>query len=154
SVPSGRAINPITKTNWEGVGVVPHIKVDAKDALSTAHIKALENLVDSSTDDELKNHYIWSLETLKSENNKIQLDKTVLESFVGSYGPRVITLVKNTLYYQRGEGTKHQLTPLNQNKFLIKDLSYFRVEFEINKGKVIAIIGLYDNGASDKNLKD
>ncbi|WP_417881873.1 S41 family peptidase [Xanthomarina gelatinilytica] len=36
SVPVGRAINPITKTNWEGVGVIPDIKVKKEDALNKA----------------------------------------------------------------------------------------------------------------------
>ena len=36
AVPFARAINPITKTNWEGVGVEPDVKVPASDALSTA----------------------------------------------------------------------------------------------------------------------
>jgi hypothetical protein len=36
SVPYARAINPITKTNWEGTGVEPDIKVPAADALATA----------------------------------------------------------------------------------------------------------------------
>jgi hypothetical protein len=35
-VPGARAINPITKTNWEGVGVEPEVKVPAADALTTA----------------------------------------------------------------------------------------------------------------------
>ena len=35
-VPFARAINPITKTNWEGTGVEPDVKVPAPDALSTA----------------------------------------------------------------------------------------------------------------------
>jgi len=35
-IPTGRAINPITKTNWEGVGVVPEIKCPADKALETA----------------------------------------------------------------------------------------------------------------------
>ncbi len=35
-IPTGRAINPITKTNWEGVGVVPEIKTSAEDALEKA----------------------------------------------------------------------------------------------------------------------
>jgi retinol-binding protein 3 len=34
-VPFARAINPITKTNWEGVGVEPDIKVPATEALAT-----------------------------------------------------------------------------------------------------------------------
>ena len=35
-VPTGRAINPITKTNWEGVGVQPHLPTAADDALDAA----------------------------------------------------------------------------------------------------------------------
>ena len=35
-VPFARAINPTTKTNWEGVGVQPDVKVPAADALATA----------------------------------------------------------------------------------------------------------------------
>ena len=35
-VPFARAINPTTKTNWEGVGVEPDVKVPAADALTTA----------------------------------------------------------------------------------------------------------------------
>ena len=36
SVPWGNSINPITGTNWEGVGVVPDVKVSASEALTTA----------------------------------------------------------------------------------------------------------------------
>jgi hypothetical protein len=36
-IPMGRAINPITETNWEGVGVVPEVKTTADEALDKAH---------------------------------------------------------------------------------------------------------------------
>jgi len=35
-VPFARAVNPISKTNWEGTGVEPDVKVPAADALDTA----------------------------------------------------------------------------------------------------------------------
>ena len=43
-IPNGRAINPITKTNWEGVGVKPDVAMPAANALLAAHALALEKL--------------------------------------------------------------------------------------------------------------
>src|SRR5437867_6721640 len=43
-VPFARAINPISKTKWEGVGVEPDVKVSAADALSTAQKLAADKL--------------------------------------------------------------------------------------------------------------
>lgn len=40
NVPTGRAINPITQTNWEGTGVVPDVKTVANNALSKALLLA------------------------------------------------------------------------------------------------------------------
>jgi C-terminal processing protease CtpA/Prc len=43
-VPGARAINPVSHTNWEGVGVEPDVKVPAADALTTAEKLAAEKL--------------------------------------------------------------------------------------------------------------
>lgn len=44
TVPVSRAINPISKTNWQGVGVEPDVKVAAADALATAQKLVAEKL--------------------------------------------------------------------------------------------------------------
>ena len=44
-VPSGRAVNPVTGTNWEGTGVRPDVPVAADDALRTAHLRAMDRLL-------------------------------------------------------------------------------------------------------------
>ena len=36
-IPTGKAINPITKTNWEGVGVIPEIKTTVEETLEKTH---------------------------------------------------------------------------------------------------------------------
>ncbi len=46
-VPRGRAINPVTGTNWEGTGVAPDIAVSAEEALKTAYRLALQKLAES-----------------------------------------------------------------------------------------------------------
>jgi C-terminal processing protease CtpA/Prc len=48
-VPLGRAINPVTGTNWEGTGVKPDIEVPAAQALKAAHLAALRKLLGTST---------------------------------------------------------------------------------------------------------
>ncbi len=43
-VPFAKAINPVSKTNWEGTGVEPDVKVSAADALTTAEKLAGEKI--------------------------------------------------------------------------------------------------------------
>jgi hypothetical protein len=45
-IPTGRAINPVTHTNWEGVGVVPDVACSADTALAAAHTLALQKLLE------------------------------------------------------------------------------------------------------------
>jgi hypothetical protein len=47
-VPTGAAVNPISKTNWEGVGVKPDVPVDPAEALETARRLALAKLAPSA----------------------------------------------------------------------------------------------------------
>ncbi|GAB6194838.1 S41 family peptidase [Lysobacter xanthus] len=51
-IPNGRSINPVTKTNWEHVGVKPDIEVAAADAQKVAHAAALKALLAASKDPE------------------------------------------------------------------------------------------------------
>lgn len=44
-VPGAQGVNPITGTNWEGVGVKPDVPVPAATALSTAHAIAVDRLI-------------------------------------------------------------------------------------------------------------
>lgn len=54
-IPTGRAISPITKTNWEGKGVTPDVAVSKDIALETAYKMALTKTLSKTTDEDLKN---------------------------------------------------------------------------------------------------
>ena len=64
-IPSGRAINPITKTNWEGTGVEPDIKVAAAEALKTAHADAVGKLLAAAKTEDDKTWLTEVLERVK-----------------------------------------------------------------------------------------
>jgi len=55
SIPDERSINPITKTNWERVGVKPDVAVPASDALRAAHLAALQDVAAKTADAGWKN---------------------------------------------------------------------------------------------------
>lgn len=54
NIPMGRAINPITKTNWEGTGVTPDVVVPKEQALKTAYILALTKAIEKVPYDYIK----------------------------------------------------------------------------------------------------
>ena len=49
-VPTGRAYNPYTHTNWEGVGVKPEVQAAAADALVQAYTLALKNSTNTAAE--------------------------------------------------------------------------------------------------------
>jgi retinol-binding protein 3 len=66
-VPTGRAINPYSKTNWEGTGVKPDTDVAADQALKTAHIAALNKMMEKTTDAKRKNQIKGAIETVQKQ---------------------------------------------------------------------------------------
>lgn len=66
-VPFARYISPITKTNWEGVGVEPDVKVPAAHALKTAQLIALKKLAASKQDAQAAAQLKSLVETLQKE---------------------------------------------------------------------------------------
>jgi retinol-binding protein 3 len=51
-VPAGRAVNPVTGKDWEGIGVIPDVPVSADDALRIAHVRALQRILAGEKDQE------------------------------------------------------------------------------------------------------
>jgi hypothetical protein len=150
-IPFGRAINPITKTNWEGTGVEPDVKVKTEQALTKAHTLALENLLKKTKDADDKRRISWALDTVKAQHSPLTLKAETLKSYVGQYGDRVIALENDQLVYSRGT-RKSRLIPLDNDRFAVEGLDYFRVQFNRDgKGNSVSLSGLYEDGKTDKS---
>ena len=66
-IPRGRAISPITKTNWEGTGVKPDVEVPAGQALHVARLTALKKQHASIKEAELKGAVQSEIERVEKE---------------------------------------------------------------------------------------
>ncbi|MCI0525782.1 MAG: S41 family peptidase [Acidobacteria bacterium] len=91
TVPFARAINPITKTNWEGVGVIPDIETPAEKALKVAHLAALKSVLPMNSDQMLTSQLKSMIGSLQSELGDITLPPDQLStrqnSNIGSQSP-------------------------------------------------------------------
>ena len=71
-VPSGRAINPITKTNWEGTGITPDIDVPADQALKVAHLAAMNKVLAKVTEKERQSAIKRAIESVQKELDEMK----------------------------------------------------------------------------------
>jgi len=149
-VPFARAINPVSKTNWEGTGVAPDIAVPAAEAFDKAYAMAVEKLAAKASTPERKAEYEWILSGEKAKKAPPRIDDKVLRTYAGVYGERKVTFENGALYYQR-TGPKYRLAPLTQTLFAVEGLDYFRLEFVIKEGKAVEVAGLYDTGDRDSS---
>ena len=51
-IPNGRAINPITGTNWEGTGVTPDVPAPQEQAFEVAYAMALKSIIENLAEEE------------------------------------------------------------------------------------------------------
>lgn len=154
SLPYGRAINPISGTNWEGTGVEPDVKVPAPEALAAAHARALGAVAEKAADPAQKVELEFVRGVLEDRSKPVNLSAAELQAFVGTYGPRNITLEDGALWYQRGGGRKVRLQPVGQDRFLVGDFDNFRVRFERDAGgKVVRLVGSYPDGSEEPNAR-
>lgn len=154
SIPFGRAINPISGTNWEGTGITPHIEVSSDDALMVARKEALGVIIENASDLELKEYLTWDYETLKALIEPATLDEALLKKYAGVYGPRTIIFENGVLYYQREGNPRYKMTAMTQDTFVFEDIEYFRIRvITDDSGNPTELNGLYQGGRMDVSPK-
>lgn len=154
-LPHGRAYNPENNEGWEGVGVAPHIAVPAEQALEAAYAHALRGLIEAEEDDRYRSRLEWALLEVECRQSPLVLSRSELEQYVGDYGPRHVYLDGDDLYYRRDDRPAFKLEPMGDDLFRVGPLDYFRLTFERDEdGRIVRIVGLYDNGSTDAHERD
>lgn len=153
-VPFGRAINPITGTNWEGTGISPDIEVSAEKALLTAHAEALAGLLEDTEDPGERAGLEWAIQGLRAELTPTQVSDEILKSYAGSYGPRKLRFDEGALYYSRDGNPERKAIPMGMRLFRFEDLDFFRLEVVLDgSGRPVKLIGHYEGGFQDESQR-
>jgi hypothetical protein len=147
-VPFGRAVNPITGTNWEGTGVAPDIQVAADKALETAHVEALKKLSAGARDDARKRAFDWALQEVQARARPVTLSPEELKRFAGTYGPSTLVYENGTLWYHwRKDSPKARAVPMTADTLRLEGIDVLRLRIQKDAaGRVTGLSNLYDDG--------
>lgn len=145
-LPYGRPINPITKTNWEVTGVEPHIKTPVEEALMTAHLHALEQLIAKCQDEDELKSLAWMKEIIASEYSPVVLGDVDLVRVAGEYGKRRFLIEKGGLSYGHTDFPQvWKLQPMSKTRFRLDEDMKF--EFIVDPdGNASAVKIFYADG--------
>lgn len=122
-------------------------------AMDMAYMMALDSLMKKEENEGIKNGLKWAYEGLKAKLEPVKISETMMQKYVGTYGPRTITFEDGELYYQREDRAKMKMTPINEITFGFEAINYFRLRVIMEDGKAVAVEGMYDNGRVDRNEK-
>lgn len=148
SVPNARAVNPLTKTNWEGRGVQPDVSCPAGQALDKAYALALAKLHDQAPPTGNKKAWLKGLlDYQEGVADPKPLAPAEMEVFTGSYGPVRVLVEGGSLYLIEPGGDKSRLVFLGNDAFLIEGKKNVKVAFERNAaGEVTGVVPMEFDG--------
>jgi hypothetical protein len=138
SVSNNRPINPITRTNWEGTGVIPDIPVAGSAALQVAELNALDTLnVASNVTTAKRAEYVWARQGVVAQLNPVTLSNSQLQRYAGKYGTISVRAVDGELRLTRSDRPRWEqnilLVPLDANGlFAVSAFDDLRLRFHTN----------------------
>lgn len=149
--PYGRSESFVTKTDWEGVGVMPDIPTDALNALEIAHCTALEEMIQATEDIKRKELLKWDLETAKTIYHPSEANSAQMEQYAGAYARMEVTFRSNKLYFNE-RGYPVVLTYMGNDQFILDE--HNRLQFVRRADSVISLKLVNRSGAVSHLDKD
>lgn len=106
-------------------------------------------------DDENAHHRVtWIEESIAARDQPVSVRASLLEGYVGEYGPRRVRLESGVLYYRRDDNPEYRLVPMAEDLFAPDGLETFRIRFvRGGEGPATKIVGLYLDGSVDETSR-
>ncbi len=155
-ISDGRAINPLTVTNWEGVGVDPDIHVHGgEDPLTTAHLQALR-AVDSRLPKEADRSAIeWATMTLVAKRQPFSITVGDSAHYAGGYQGHYVWLRGEQLLYVREGRPEIRMFPMAADLFSLEALDSVRLRFERDEeGRLNRLIVMHADGRREEGGRE
>lgn len=140
--PFAGAIHPITKTNWEGTGVEPHIQVPQEQALQTAHLHTLRHLLDACKSEQKKKDLVWDFDIVSNHYAQTTVEDVSLARLAGQYGQRTFAVADGTLTYATPQSIVFKLIPMSATRFRLNEDIKFEFTLDM-QDKAVAVIMSY-----------
>lgn len=150
-IPFGRSSNPVTKTDWEGTGVIPDFKVDAAKALIKAQELIFRECQASAKTEKEKQKMEYLINALHVNQDPGTLPVKEFDKLVGTYGPLVIYREGDRLFCNIS-GNISELAHISKNLFVLDGNA--QIEFIKNsKGAYSKARLLVSNGGVFEELR-
>ncbi|MEO7767866.1 MAG: S41 family peptidase [Ferruginibacter sp.] len=139
SIPYARSLNPVTKTDWEGTGVIPDVKEKAQNALLTAQQLIFKNQMLIAKDEKEKNKSEFNLYSLLLKNEIKNPPLSILSQLIGTYPDVTIYLDKGKLLCKNNDDKNvSELKQIANNRFKIDKNAQIEF-FKTNRGQFSSI---------------
>lgn len=137
SVSVARSVDPLTHSNWEGIGITPYISIPGSEALAAAHVRALERL-SAAGGSSKRPDLVLDLRLARARWHPPQIGQVELAPYAGMYGERRIWVTENRLYWRRSDQPEIPMEPLGDNWFLLGNTGN-QAHFEMLGGKSTSV---------------
>ena len=145
-VPVGIGRDPVDKSDFEGIGVKPDVRIDASLAKIEAHKLALSAIAKNAP--ERRADLKWLRPLLEARRVTPKLSEAQLERLAGRYNGRQIKRSDDRLTYHWRERFQLTLVPLTETLFAVEGSNDFRFRFAEENGAVVALERLDRDGGA------
>jgi len=152
-VSNNRTQNPITGTNWEGVGVVPDVATSSEDALEAALVLAYGAILETAEEPAHRRTIEWAREAINARLDPPAFDMDAHRDLVGQYGEREIYADGGELMYRRGDLAGRRLVYLSDDRFMIEGVEEYRVTIQRAGDRIASITLQSVNGPASVSMR-
>jgi hypothetical protein len=147
SIPFARSYNPVTKTDWEGTGVIPDAKVEADEALLKAQELIFTEQLQTAKNEKEKHKSEYYLRSIRPTKETKNIPVNLLSQLTGTYPDITLYIDKNRLFSKNNYNRNvSELKLIANNLFVLEE--HAQIEFFKDSRGHYSSIKIYLNDGS------